>query len=162
MSNSYLSAFALIAAVGVGVACLPRALAPSNTYISDSLGLNQDFYFTAEPDSMTVNAGDRTTFIVATNIIEDVLYQWQVSDDTGVSWTDLETLGADHDIFRFTSSAADDGLFYRCMATHGDSIIYTAPILLSVLLEEVQTTTTQETTIEEVTTTETQGGVIYE
>lgn len=153
MGNTFLSAFACVVALGVGVACVPRLLAPSDTYISDTLNPVEKFYFTAEPDNISLAAGERATFITATNIIDNVLYQWQVSTDTGVTWSDLDILGSDRDILRFTSTAAEDGYFYRCMATYEDIIIYTAPVLLSVLLED-----TTETTTESITTT--QGGEI--
>lgn len=48
-------------------------------------------YFTAEPASVSVNAGVNATFSVTAAVLTDtaIAYQWQVSSDNGVSWTNL-------------------------------------------------------------------------
>lgn len=159
------SGFVALIACGCLVAALPRFIAPTDNYISDSLGINQEFYIIEQPDSMTVDAGERVTYIVDTNINVDVSYQWQFSSDTGETWTDVETLGADKSIFVFTASASADG-FYRCKCTYIDKNIYSSPVFLIVNIEEETTTeeqteeTTEETeeVNEEMTEDETEGG----
>lgn len=133
MSNSSLSSFAVAVLVGVCVASLPRLIAPSDDYISDTLALSsQDIYITSQPSSMSVVAGDRVNYIISTNISDGVSYHWQYSADTGLNWSDVDMLGSDQAIFVFTALASMDGLFYRCSVEYDDSFIYSAPFMLSV------------------------------
>lgn len=159
MSKVFLSAFVGCIGIGLVTASLPRLIAPSDTYISDTLGINDEFYITAEPTSQTVTAGDIVTFIISTNHAVDVDYQWQMSSDTGVSWSDVELLGSDRDIFRFTSSGALDGFLYRCLCSYGDTTLFSVPVVLSVLAEQLPTEETT-TAVQEEITTEPEGGVI--
>lgn len=133
LSNSSLSSFAVAVLVGVCVASLPRLIAPSDTYISDTLALSsQDIYITSQPSSMSVVAGDRVNYIISTNISDGVSYHWQYSADTGLNWSDVDMLGSDQAIFVFTALTSMDGLFYRCSVEYDDSYIYSAPFMLSV------------------------------
>ena len=133
LSNSSLSSFAVAVLVGVCVASLPRLIAPSDTYISDTLALSsQDIYITSQPSSMSVVAGDRVNYIISTNISDGVSYQWQYSADTGLNWYDVDILGSDQAIFVFMASTSMDGFFYRCSVEYDDSYIYSAPFMLSV------------------------------
>lgn len=140
MSNNVLSAFTVAVVCGMFCACLPRLVAPSDNYISDTLGIYQaQIYITSQPSSMAVLAGERVNFIISTNISADVSYQWQFSNDTGETWENVQALGSDRSIFVFTASTAQDGLYYRCSVQYGDTVIFSAPFMLTVNSEpEVQ------------------------
>lgn len=133
MSNNVLSSFTVAFACGFFCACLPRLVAPSDTYISDTLGIYQEqIYITSQPSSMAVLAGERVNFIISTNISTDVSYQWQFSNDTGETWENVQAFGSDRSIFVFTASTAQDGLYYRCSVQYGDTVIFSAPFMLTV------------------------------
>lgn len=133
MSNNVLSAFTVAVVCGMFCACLPRLVAPSDNYISDTLGIYQEqIYITSQPSSMAVIAGERVNFIISTNISTDVSYQWQFSNDTGETWENVQALGSDRSIFVFTASTAQDGLYYRCSVQYGDTVIFSAPFMLTV------------------------------
>lgn len=154
------SSFAVLIACGCLVACLPRLAAPSDNYISDSLGLSQnqiDFYITYQPDSIVAsNSYDFVYLICQTNIYDGVSYQWQVSNDSGLSWSDILDKYSDEQVYPLDPMFAQRFGFYRCACTYGDTTIYTAPFSVTIPYSKKQVSTaepteepTEETTEEE-------------
>lgn len=119
------SSFAVLILCGVLVACLPRLVAPSDNYISDSLGMSvEDFYITSQPVGGSFSYNSRVNLIVDTNIQHDVSYNWQWSTN-GEYWTDVGQSYSQQQIFTFyfyTNS------FYRCACTYDNQTIYSAPV----------------------------------
>jgi len=70
---------------------------------------------TSQPVSTTVCAGTTAAFSVAANGGGTILYQWQVSTDNGVTWTNIG--GATASTYSFTAVAGDNGKRFRCNVT---------------------------------------------
>lgn len=130
------SSFAVLILCGVLVACLPRLVAPSDNYISDSLGLFEnpvDFYITYQPESFVApNSFDFVYLICQTNLYDGVSYQWQSSNDGGLSWSDILDKNSDEQVFPLDPMFAQHFGFYRCACTYGDTTIYTAPFSVTI------------------------------
>lgn len=130
------SSFAVLIACGCLVACLPRLAAPSDNYISDSLGMSDksiDFYITYQPESIVApNSYDPVYLICQTNIYDGVSYQWQFSYDGVYAWSDLSDKHSNEQVFALESLFAQHFGFYRCSCTYGDTTIYTAPFSITV------------------------------
>lgn len=130
------SSFAVLILCGVLVACLPRLVAPSDNYISDSLGLSQnqiDFYITYQPESMTASDPYGVTYLICqTNIYDDVSYQWQFSYDGVYAWSDILDKHSNEQVFPLEGLYANHFGFYRCACTYGNTTIYTAPFSITI------------------------------
>ena len=81
--------------------------------------------FTAQPENVATCASGNATFVAtAENQSEDdnseIFYQWQVSNDQGVTWANLtdgpETSGSETDKLTISEVAGKDGNRYRLLA----------------------------------------------
>jgi subtilisin-like proprotein convertase family protein len=70
--------------------------------------------FTSQPTNTTVCAGTTASFSATAAGNPPITYQWQVSTDNGVTWTDIA--GATASTYSFTAAAADNGKKFRCTA----------------------------------------------
>lgn len=147
MDNSILTAFAVCSAVGLGAFCLPRFVAPSDTYIMDVLQpateiTTESFEFTTQPQDFTAVEGEDVSFGVATNRYSTVVsYQWQYSTGAEpVTFTDIPT--ATYAVYNFVCDNTHNGYLYRCVCTSEGQTIVSDEALLSVLPSEPVTTTT--------------------
>lgn len=155
MDNNILTAFAVCGAVGIGLSVLPRAVAPSDTYIIDTLEpvtetTTEPFLFTVQPQDFTSADGEDVSFSVAVNQFSTVVsYLWQYATPSNPD-TFIDIPNSDFSVFNLVSSAAEDGYLYRCIATYGGQSIISDVVLLTVLAAENEPTTTT-TLIEGVT-----------
>ena len=88
----------------------------NGVWINQSTGA-KTIQITQQPESAEVTAGDEVTFTAAASGYS-LSYKWQDSSD-GTAWTDIS--GADSAAYTFTSAVADNGKYYRCVVTDGDS-----------------------------------------
>ena len=72
---------------------------------------------TLQPVDVEVESGSDAAFTVAANGYS-LTYQWQASSD-GTTYTDISS--ATSTTYSFTTAAADDGKYFRCVITDGDS-----------------------------------------
>ncbi len=68
---------------------------------------------TSQPASSSVCAGTTATFSVTANGGGTLNYKWQVSTNSGGTWTDIA--GATAAIYSFTAVAGDNGKQFRCI-----------------------------------------------
>lgn len=140
MSHNISNGFIVVACVGLLSACLPRFLAPSDTYISDSLEpetTTTAFEFTLQPSNVSAADGDTVSFSVATNQYSTVVkYLWQYATaaepETFIDIPDTDATG-----YIFIADLAEDDYSYRCLATYDGRTIVSDSAILSV----VETTT---------------------
>lgn len=146
MSHNISNGFIVVACVGLLSACLPRVLAPSDTYISDALEPTTEtttvepLEFLSQAMDFTAADGEQAYFnVVANRYSTLVSYQWQVATSSHPEiFVDIPS--AVYSIYSFVTSAADDGCLYRCIATYGNDTIISEPALLTVL-SAAETTT---------------------
>lgn len=76
---------------------------------------------TAQPADMTADNGARVTFTVK-SVGPDPSFQWQLSDDQGLTWRNSSTKSA---TYSTTLSRANDGRYVRCVVTdkYGNSVM---------------------------------------
>lgn len=72
---------------------------------------------TEDPADDTVEDGDTVTLSVVATGEPTITYQWEVSEDTGVNWAEID--GEDADELSFTAAIADTGFEYRCKVGNG-------------------------------------------
>ena len=73
---------------------------------------------TKQPANVTVSAGATGSFAVtASNYPKS--YQWQVSKDGGVTWSNCTSAGGKQATFTFTAAESYNGWRYRCVVTNG-------------------------------------------
>jgi hypothetical protein len=65
------------------------------------------------PSEQTVNSGEMVTFAAVANGNPTPTVQWQVSTDSGTTWTDIS--GATSATYSFTTTKADDGKQYHAV-----------------------------------------------
>jgi Concanavalin A-like lectin/glucanases superfamily len=70
--------------------------------------------FTAQPASTSVCANTNASFSTTVNGIAPFTYQWQRSNDNGANWNNVA--GANAATYSFTTTFADNGSQYRCVA----------------------------------------------
>ena len=74
---------------------------------------------TTDPYPVIVEAGQMATFtVVATSPYAEMTYQWQYSDDQGVTWTNSGYSTATNATLRFTAAARFNGYQYRCVVSN--------------------------------------------
>jgi len=71
--------------------------------------------FTSQPSNQVVCAGTTATFSATAAGNPPITYQWQVSTDNGVTWTNIP--GATASTYSFTAVAGDNGKQFRCIGT---------------------------------------------
>ena len=71
--------------------------------------------FTSQPSNAVVCAGTTASFSATAAGNPPITYQWQLSIDNGVTWTDI--VGATASTYSFTAVAGDNGKKFRCVAT---------------------------------------------
>ena len=72
---------------------------------------------TSQPTAHTdVTAGQAVMFTAAASGTPTPTYKWQVSTNSGSTWTDIS--GATSATYSFTATIGDNGKQYRCMATN--------------------------------------------
>ncbi|MBE5808157.1 MAG: leucine-rich repeat domain-containing protein [Clostridiales bacterium] len=85
---------------------------------------------TVQPRNASGHAGDTATFTVSADNATG--YRWQVSKDSGTTWTDLSATTA---TYSTTISEDNSGWRFRCAVTGGDgSVVYTNTAKLSLVL----------------------------
>ena len=107
---------------------------------------NAELVITSHPADLTVNEGDTFAFAVAASG-NGLTYQWQYSDNSGSSWSDIDCTTA-----QYTGTAAADisGRMFRCVVTgEGGNIatsdsakltVNTSPIVITSQPQDVITT----------------------
>ena len=71
--------------------------------------------FTSQPSNTTVCAGTTASFSATAAGNPPITYQWQISTDNGVTWTNI--VGATAATYSFTATAGNNGNQFRCVAT---------------------------------------------
>lgn len=85
---------------------------------------------TLNPTDVPVNAGQTASFTAAATGNPTPTVQWQVSTDSGVSFTNLS--GATNTTLSFTASASQNGYLYRAVFTNGAGTATTTAAKLTV------------------------------
>lgn len=136
MSHNISNGFIVVACVGLFSACLPRVLAPSDTYISDSLEPETTttvFEFTLQPSNVSAADGDTVSFSVATNQFSTVVkYLWQYATAAEPDIF-IDIPDTDKTVYQLVADLAEDDYFYRCLATYDGRTIISESVQLSVI-----------------------------
>ncbi len=90
-----------------------------------------------QPDPLTVDEGDSGAFIVVATGYHPVVYQWQVSTDAGMSWSDVADdatySGATTAVLELTNIGAGlDTYLYRCRVRNEVGQVYSDEVELTV------------------------------
>lgn len=87
-------------------------------YIMLLSGDNTIFEITRQPSDFIGNAGDTAYFVISA--IGVTTYQWQFSNDQGVTWYDASSYGFDTTLYAPPITQSRYGNLYRCKITNGD------------------------------------------
>jgi hypothetical protein len=121
-----------------GVAVAPGATSVYVTKAAESkvvrLDLRVSPKVTQSPTDQSVTAGDEVTFVAAAEGAPAPAVRWQVSADSGQTWSTVE--GATRNAYTFTARAAQDGYTYRAEFTNSVGTTRTSPITLTVRTAE--------------------------
>jgi autotransporter-associated beta strand protein len=79
-----------------------------------------------QPAQLTVCAGSPAIFSTATTG-EDLTYQWQVSRDGGITFTNLSDIATNASYTNFAPTLADNGNAYQVIVTWGGGALTSAP-----------------------------------
>lgn len=85
---------------------------------------------TTHPASVTVTAGQEVSFTAAASGEPAPAVQWQVTTDSGTTWTDVA--GATTETYRFIATMADQGKQFRAVFTNSAGTAATNPATLTV------------------------------
>lgn len=85
---------------------------------------------TIHPSSVTVTAGQQASFTAAASGEPAPTVQWQVSTDSGATWTDV--VGATTGTYSFIATIADQGKQFRAVFTNGAGAVATNTATLTV------------------------------
>ncbi len=102
---------------------------------------------TTQPSNQTVNAGQTVTFTASANGTPTPTVQWQVSINSGTSWTDLAS--ATSVTYSFTTQAVDNGKQYRAIFTNAAGSVNTNAAVLTVFYGPAITTQPISLTVNE-------------
>ncbi|HVU33786.1 MAG TPA: immunoglobulin domain-containing protein [Opitutaceae bacterium] len=95
------------------------------------LTVNKAPVFTTQPGSATVNAGNGGNFVIVANGIPTPTFQWQISTNSGGSWSDISgATGTSYGISATTAS--QDGYQFRCVATNSIASVASNAAVLTV------------------------------
>ena len=83
---------------------------------------------TGQPADQNVCAGVSATFSVAATGSPPLTYQWQVSTNGGVTWSNV--FGATIANYTFTTATSDNGKKYRCVITSACGSVTSNPATL--------------------------------
>jgi subtilisin-like proprotein convertase family protein len=86
--------------------------------------------FSQQPQSTTACAGTSVSFTVVATGSPTFTYQWEISTDGGVTWTNIASATAA--TYTFTAAAADNGNRYRCKATSTCGVITSTGAILTI------------------------------
>lgn len=83
----------------------------------DSLLADRTITITSQPGDQTKTAGQTATFSVVASVspAAALTYQWQVSADSGATWTNIN--GATSSTYTFTTVIGDNGKQYRAVVS---------------------------------------------
>jgi len=85
---------------------------------------------TTQPVGVTVNAGTATTFTAAASSNPTATVQWQVSTNSGSTWTNIS--GATSNSYTITTASTDNGNQYRAAYTNAFGTVNTNAATLTV------------------------------
>jgi hypothetical protein len=87
--------------------------------------------FTTQPANVSIVAGQNAQMSVAVSGVPTPTLQWQLSTDSGVSWSDI--VGQTGTVFAMTAVAlANNGRQFRAVATNGSGSVPSTAALLTV------------------------------
>ena len=85
--------------------------------------VNHKLAFTLQPENVETDPGVKVSFIIKTDPIDNVTYQWQVSEDNGKTWRDYtEKKTSVKRQLDATVTEDMDGWQFRCNATNGSVV----------------------------------------
>lgn len=84
-----------------------------------------------QPSNQVVYDGDTATFSIKLRSTV-AKYQWEVSDDSGLTWEKSNALGCSTKTILFTAKAKQNGYLYRCKVTNGNWVEYSKIVTLIV------------------------------
>ncbi len=85
---------------------------------------------TTHPSGASVCGGSEASFSVTATGDPQPSYQWQLSTDNGVTWSNVP--GATADVYTFTTIAADNGKQYRCTVSNSVGVIRSMAATLTI------------------------------
>lgn len=92
---------------------------------------------TEQPESQSVEEGEKVTFSVKATGSSITSYQWQQSADNGQNWTDIPSVGAKSASYSFYAYSGVDGYQYRCVVSNSGDRAESAAATLTVSGEEL-------------------------
>lgn len=92
---------------------------------------------TEQPESQSVDEGEKVTFSVKASGSNITSYQWQQSTDNGQNWTDIPSVGAKSASYSFYAYSGVDGYQYRCVVSNSGDRAESAAATLTVSGEEL-------------------------
>lgn len=99
------------------------------------LNVNPDI--TTEPSNLTVTAPAAASFTVVANGIPAPTYQWQISNDSGATWSNLTNTGVYTNVttatMNISNSTGLNGKYYRCLVTNSVGTSTTTNAILTVM-----------------------------
>ncbi len=107
------------------------ALSGTSTEDIDVLGVNVPPVVTSNPTDQTVFDGDLFTFSASALGMPAPAVQWQVSTDSGATFTDL--VGATAPTYSATASLLDSGNLYHAVFTNSEGSAASAAAMLTVM-----------------------------
>lgn len=92
---------------------------PNGSAVSNAAKLTIDRrpLITAQPKNVTTQAGSSVAFSVTASG-DSLSYQWQYSANSGSSWTNCSSSGANTSTFSFTAAERFNGRLFRCIVTN--------------------------------------------
>jgi hypothetical protein len=108
----------------------------AGTVITTPASLTVDFLLvTTQPASATINAGQTATFTAATNANPAATAQWEISSDSGSSWSNLTDGGAyggtSTTVLTVTAGSGLNGDLYRAVFSNSAGTVTTTPASLT-------------------------------
>ena len=98
-----------------------------------TLRVNDPVTIKAQPQNVTVSAGETAKFSVKTESLADVTYWWQYSTDGGVTWYTTKMEGYNTNTLSVQALAGRNGYLYRCGITNVRGVnFYSEPAMLTV------------------------------
>jgi len=87
-------------------------------------------WITAPPANKTVCSGATATFSASVTTSGSTSYRWQVSKDSGSTWSDIT--GASSTSYSFTAKPEHNGNMYRIAVSRGSCTVYSSAATLTV------------------------------
>ncbi len=73
----------------------------------------------SQPKSLDVVSGETASFSINAFCIQPITYQWQISTDSGITWTNLSGSGANTNQYSIVADVSMNAAYFRCVLYNG-------------------------------------------